>query len=81
MNRLNDQTWKASREEILSWKEKESCKNLKAIEVENGAVKFLNRTEGREVDTMESLAKYGFSVFYTVAEYAAEHNLPILLDY
>ncbi len=81
LNRLNDQTWKASREEILSWKEKESCKNLKAIEVENGAVKFLNRTEGREVDTMESLAKYGFSVFYTVAEYAAEHNLPILLDY
>jgi len=74
-------TWKATREEILSWKDTESCKNLKAIEVENGQVTFVDRTNGKEVDTMESLAKYGFSVFYAMAEYAIENNLPIMLDY
>jgi len=81
LNRLNEMTWKATREEILSWKDTESCKNLKAIEVENGQVTFVDRTNGKEVDTMESLAKYGFSVFYAMAEYAIENNLPIMLDY
>lgn len=76
LERINAFEWKADEKEILNWSASEGYPT--EAKIENG--KLIMMEHPQDYST-ESLAKFAFSIFYRAALFAAEHQVPIILDY
>ena len=75
LKRLNALTWQADDAEIASWREEY---DRTIFSLEDGVPKA---SKAKPVDRFEEVAKYGFSILYTLTRFAVENNLPMRLDW
>lgn len=73
---INQKSWNASREEILGWENTEGYPE--DGHMENGV--FIRKTENSDF-SVESLARFAFSILYRAALFSLEYGVPIILDY
>lgn len=72
---LNALTWQADEAEIASWRQ---TYDRTIFSLEDGVPKA---SKAKPVDRFEEVAKYGFSILYTLTRFAVDHQLPMRLDW
>ena len=72
---LNTRTWQASEAEIASWRQTYD-RTIYALKGDQPIT-----SKAQAVDRFEEVAKYGFSILYTLTRFAVEHQLPLRLDW
>ena len=81
LNDLNEATWKADEQTILSWRNDEYYIPVK--ENSNFLKRLFQKKEEKKtpVYNTESLAKCAYSILYKAVKFAKENKVPIVWDY
>ncbi len=77
LDKINERSWQADEETILSWSKTEGYSG-EPIDITDENLEIADKVETHSID---SLAKFAFSIFYQGAKFAKENNVPLLLDY